>query len=185
MKNKQFQIGVEGGAEEIIPVRVERQAGYGSVPGLDDNELAGPAELERQVTIDLWGPILALPVRRRRTGIRAVIDEFGHLDWGPFGTADFERLHGSFDKAMYKADKLKDQLRWTIIMHEMFMERIPGRAKYMVLKHLHMGTIELDHIESHDMYLAAQWALRALRLRREISQLRTASWRHRHADGYP
>jgi len=30
-------------------VTVERESGYGSVPGLDDEELADPAELERLV----------------------------------------------------------------------------------------------------------------------------------------
>jgi hypothetical protein len=32
-------------------IQVERQTGYGSVPGLDDSELADPEELERQIII--------------------------------------------------------------------------------------------------------------------------------------
>jgi hypothetical protein len=68
---------------------------YGSVPGLDDEELASPEELERQVLLEEWGPVLALPVRGRRNPIQPVIDENGGLDWGAFGLA-----HGNHVKAM-------------------------------------------------------------------------------------
>ena len=42
-----------------------RKSRYGSVPGLSDEELASPEELERQAMREQWGAILALPVRRR------------------------------------------------------------------------------------------------------------------------
>ena len=60
-----------------VLVKVERDTGYGSVPGLDDDELADAAELERWVMIQEWGPILALPVQRGRWDIRPTVDEDG------------------------------------------------------------------------------------------------------------
>ena len=52
---------------EDVPVSAllheERRNRYGSVPGLDDEELADPAELERQVYLQEFGPVLALPWR--------------------------------------------------------------------------------------------------------------------------
>jgi hypothetical protein len=44
----------------------ERMNRYGSVPGLDDEELASPEELERQVFMQEWGPVLRLPERGRK-----------------------------------------------------------------------------------------------------------------------
>ena len=100
------------------PVVPERPDRYGSVPGLDDEELADPEELQRWVTFQEWGPILALPVKRRHRWIRPTVDELGHLDYGAFGTVDFERLYGKFDKARYKADKLREELEAQLIRSE-------------------------------------------------------------------
>jgi len=153
-----------------IVVEVERAKGYGSVPGLEDDELADEAELERMVVLEQWGPILALPCRSH-SGIRPVIDELGHRDWGAFGTWDFERLYGGFDKARYKAQKLREELRRCLIMLEMVTQRVPGRAKYLLLKHLAEGVIDFDHIEDEDMRAIAQWYLRAKRIRQQVREL--------------
>jgi hypothetical protein len=166
-----------GQTGEVIQIRVERPRGYGSVPGLDDGELADPEELERQVVLDMWGPILALPELGHRTGFRPVIDESGHRDWGAFGTVDFERLYGPFDKLRYKIDKLREQLRYTVIRVSVLMDRVPGQAKYLVIKNLYMGVIELDQIADEDMQAIGRWALRARRLRQEISDLRRTRFR--------
>jgi hypothetical protein len=92
----------------VSPLRSEdRKNRYGSVPGLDDEELADPWELERQVFLQEFGPVLALPVRGKRNWIHAAVDENGGLDWGAFGTVDFSRTMPEFDKARYKADKLR------------------------------------------------------------------------------
>ena len=123
------------------PVVPERPDRYGRVPGLDDEEMADPAELERWVRFQEWGPILMLPVKKRQRWIQPTVDESGHLDWGAFGTVDFERLYGKFDKARYKADKLREELDSQLIMLSMLMERVPGRAKFIVLKYLNMGVI--------------------------------------------
>ena len=96
---------------ESVLLRIERDMGYGSVPGLDDDELASPAELERWVMIQEWGPILALPAGGQQGGIRPEVDESGYIDWGAFGTVDFDRLRPPFDRARYKADKLREELQ--------------------------------------------------------------------------
>ena len=171
----QIRIGKSVAGDRQRLVLRERQTGYGSVPGLDDSELANPEELERQVVLDMWGPILALPELGRRTGFRPVIDESGHRDWGAFGTADFERLYGGFNKALYKADKLGEELRRTLIALEIIGERVPANAKCQVLRYLDAGVIDFEDIDSLDMQAVARRYLRAKRLRREIRELRERS----------
>ena len=64
----------------------DRKSRYGSVPGLDDEELADPWELEKQAILADWGPILALPVRTGRGWIQPRLDEDFGVDFGAFGT---------------------------------------------------------------------------------------------------
>lgn len=160
----------------LVPERGNR---YGCVPGLEDDELSDPVELERQVFLEEFAPILALPQRGANHVIRLAIDESGVVDRGAFGTVDFERLHGSFNKARYKADKLKEELRRVLILLSIDNDRIPGKAKYQVLKYLRMGVIDLDHIEDWDMWLLARRFLQARRLRREIRAVERAAWGRR------
>ena len=157
-----------------VLVTVERNRGYGSVPGLDDDELADPAELERWVIIQEGGPILALPVQRRKCDIRPELDESGHLDWGAFGTIDFDRLRPPFDKVRYKLDRLREELKDAVIMLSVVSDRIPGRSKYMVLKYLRMGVIDIEHITDDDMRAIAKWYLRVRRIGAQIQELRRA-----------
>ena len=157
----------------VVPgpvLRVEHGNRYGSVAGLDDAELLGPAELERAVYQQEFGPVLALPVKGSGSWIRPVVDECGGVDFGAFGTVDFERLC-PFDKVRYKAEKLREQLKDLVIRMGIVKERLPGRAKYLVLKYLKMGIIELEHIASFDMLCLARLFLRARRLRDEIGRL--------------
>ena len=172
-----FQMYVENGVEvpESALLRLERGNMYGSVVGLDDADLAEPEELERQVVLAELGPVLALPGRPPQQRIRPTIDESGELDWGAFGTVDFDRLRPSFDKVRYKADKLRDQLKDVLIMLNIVKERLPGTAKCLVLKCLRMGIIELDHIVDSDMLALAKYCSRAKRLRAEIAPLREVS----------
>lgn len=158
---------------ESAMLRRERRNPYGSVPGLDDEELADPNELERQVMLEEWGSVLALPVRAKRNPIQPVIDENGGVDWGAFATVDFERGRPAFDKARYKEDRLREQLRDVLIMFSIVKDRLP-RAKYLVLKYARMGVIELEHIVNEDMLSAAKLYLRARRLQREIAELEEA-----------
>ncbi len=162
----------------IVPgpvLSVEHGNRYGTVAGLDDDELLGQAELERAVYLQEFGPLLALPVKGSRSGIRPVIDESGGVDFGAFGTVDFKRMLPEFDKARYKADKLREQLRDLMIRMAIVKERLPGRAKYLVLKYLKMGVIDLEQISSFDMLCLARLYLRVRRLRDEICRLEKVS----------
>lgn len=149
---------------------------YGSVPGLDDDELADPCELERQVMMQDWGPVLMLPVRRGTRWVQPTVDENGKVEWGAFGSVDFARTIPEFDKARYKADRLSEQLRDIFIRVGIVKERLP-RARGEVLKYLEKSVIELDQIENEDMRALARLYLRARRLQAEIRQLQETSRR--------
>jgi hypothetical protein len=167
--------GVE--VPESVLLRWDRGHRYGSVPGLDDSELAEPDELERQVFVQEFGPVLALPVRTSRGFRRPSVDEEGRLDWGAFGTVDFDRYTGGFDKARYKADQVREQLKDVLILLSIVNDRIASPAKYLVLKYLRMGIIGPEHIVNQDMAALSRLYLRIRRLRQEIDELREASER--------
>ena len=162
-------------------LKVLRPSRYGSVPDLDDEELADPDELEEQVYREEFGPILTLPIKAKRSGIRPDVDESGKVDFGAFATVDFERMYGGFDKARYKADKLREELRDVVILVEIVTERIPGKAKYKVLWYVKKGKLELEDIASEDMRALAKLYLRALKLRQQITQIKERSWKRRLA----
>jgi hypothetical protein len=170
---------VEEQDEEIIDLpasaalSVARKNKYGSVPGLDDEELADPDELERQVMLDEWGAVLQLPVRKRNTWVRPSIDESGHVDWGAFGTVDFERRSGSFDKRRYKVERLREELRDVLILASIVQRRVP-EGKLLVIECLRNGIIELEHIVSEDMRGLGRLWLRAERIRQQIREVRQA-----------
>jgi hypothetical protein len=131
-------------------LRVLRPSRYGSIADLEDEELADPWELERQVWLAEYGPLLELPVRTQRGFIRPNIED-GVVNWGAFGTVDFERTkqHG-FDKARYKADRLSEELKRVLIMFSTVSDRIGNQAKYKVLKYLKMGYLMLEDIVHSD-----------------------------------
>ena len=163
-ENEQLVDGVRYG-----PVVRERPDRYGSVPGLDDEELADPEELDRWAMHQQWGPIMDLPVRRRHRWIRPDVDD------GAFASVDFARLYGTFDKFRYKADKLREELESQLIMLSIIIDRVPGCSKYIILRYLNMGVIDLDHIENPDMHAIARRHLRCRKLRRQIHRLRQLS----------
>ncbi len=162
-------------------IKVERNTGYGSVPGLDDEELLNEQELERWVEWQTWGPVLALPCQRPKWSIRPTIDEQGRPDWGAFGTVDFERVSGGFDKARYKADKLRAELRMVLIRLECIRERLPARAAYLTLKHVREGVLSEEHLTSDAVRVFVRLQRRAQQLREEIGSLRAASSRREEA----
>jgi hypothetical protein len=162
-------------------LKVLRPSRYGSVPDLDDEELADPDELEEQVYREEFEPILTLPIKAKKGGIRPDYDESGKVDFGAFATVDFERMYGGFDKARYKADKLREELRDVVILVEIVNERIPGKAKYRVLGLVRKGKLELEDIVHEDMRALARLYLRALKLRQQITQLKEQSWKRRLA----
>jgi hypothetical protein len=156
----------------------ERKNRYGSVPGLDDEELADPVELERQVMIQEWGPVLALPVRGRQGWVRPNIDEDGNVDFGAFATVDFERIQPEFDKLRYKVDKLREELRNVFIMLETIGDRLPP-ARHAVLKWVQRGVLDMDDIASEDMRAFVRYYRRAVRLEEQLTALRKAGLERR------
>jgi len=164
---------------ESALLKREQSSKYGGVPGLDDNELADSDELERQVLRKEFGPVLALSVKPSKSCIRPQIDENGDLDWGAFGTVDFDRYRGGFDKIRYKADRMTERLKNLLILFSIVNERIETRAKYLVLKYLRMGIMELEHIANDDMLALARLCVRVKRVRKEVAELREASERRR------
>ena len=148
----------------------ERANRYGSVPGLDDDELADPDELERQIYREEFGPVLALPARSGTGSYRPELDEMG-FEWGAFASVDFERAAPEFDKLRHRIHKLREERRDVLILLSIVRDRMPGRATYQVLKYLQMGVIDSDHLESEDMRLLARYFLRACRIEEEIRRL--------------
>jgi hypothetical protein len=53
---------------------------YGSVPGLEDEELAHPYELERQIIREEFEPVLMLPESKSKDTVRPVVDESFGVD---------------------------------------------------------------------------------------------------------
>ena len=164
---------------ESALLKRERSNRYGSIEDLPDEELADPDELERQVIKAEFEPILLLPSKARHDGIRPAIDESGGVDWGAFASVDFDRDKPEFDKARYKADRLREELRDLIITFDMVRAHIPGAAKYKVLKYLRRGVIELDDISDIQMWHLGRLFLRALKLQKEIARLKEYSERRR------
>lgn len=164
---------------EVVPdptvVTVDRDMSYGSVPGLTEEELADPVELERQVMLQEWGPILALPPAEKRCCIRPTVDEDGDLDWGAFGTVDFHRQRPTLDRAWRKAERLKEELRDVSIMLSTVRDRLDTQARSVVLERLRSGCVACRHDDSGDVRAYMKWYVRARRLRRAIRELRQAS----------
>jgi len=156
-------------------LRTERRNPYGSVPGLDDEELLDPAEIERLIVKQEFGPILALPVKTERGWINPISDDDGHIDWGAFGTVDFDRYRPTFDKRLYKADRLNEELANQGLIMETISARIKTMAKYKVIKYVSTGILDLGDISDFDMYCLAERYLRARRFQREIAELKEKS----------
>jgi hypothetical protein len=156
----------------LTRVRPDR---YGTVPGLDKEELADPAELERQVIREEFGPVFQLPVPGNGPGIRPNVDEDGHVDWGAFGSVDFERLQPAIDKAKYKADKLREQVKDLVIRLDILNQRVQVPRKWRVIKYVRMGWMDVDDIEHGGLWELARLYMRIIRLKAEIEKLEEAS----------
>lgn len=152
---------------------LEKKSRYGSIADLPDEELADPEELERQVFLQEWGPVLSLPVRGART-FRPDIDENGGVEWGAFGTVDFERISPSFDRLGYKIDKLREERRNVRIMIDTLRYRVRDANKYVVLKYALRGVIDVEDVLDEELKGLVRLYLRARRLTEEIESLREA-----------
>ena len=168
------------GVEVPVSSLLTRQQGnrYGSVQGLDDEELITPAEVERIFLREEFAPILALPVKTKKSGIRPNIDEDGTVEWGAFGTVDFDR-YTSFDKARYKADRLKEQIYDERLMIEITSGHIKPIARYKIIKYVLKGILDVDEIVDVEMYCLAKRFLRVRRLQRELAEVKERSGQRR------
>lgn len=137
---------------------------YGSIDGLDDEELADPEELERLAFLKDFEPVLSLPVKRREGWVRPNLDE------GAFASVDFDRIAPEFDKVRYKAEILRRELQDLLITISIVKERLPSPAAEMVLAHLKTGLVQMEHV-SEDMQCLAKLVGRADRLKKRLQEV--------------
>lgn len=161
-------------------LRPVRDKGFGSVEGLEDDELAEPEELERMVFIDEFEPVLALPAPKSKNVIKPDIDEDGKPDWGAFGTVDFDRYRHKPNKESYVIEQLQSELFQQNLMIEIISSRLDAYARYSILKYVFKGVIDIGHISDMDMYLLVERVQRAIYLVKKIATLKAkAKGRHR------
>jgi len=153
---------------ESAALTVQRPAPYGSVDGLDDDELADPAELARQAEMEQWGPVLLLP---EKDGKSLLSPAAGNIETWRGSVTGTGRERWDRNSVGARKARLSERLRDTLILLDIVKERLPGRAKYLVLKHLRMGLIELDHIADADMLALARLYQKARRLREDIRKI--------------
>ena len=170
MDEEHFEVCQGVVVPESVLIRPMRKDKYGSVPGLDDEELADPRELEQQIWREEWGPVLALPVPKSKE-FNPAWDLSVDVDFNAFASIDFDRTLPAFDKIRYKTDKLREEFKDVMIMLSIVDERIPGRAKLKVLEQLRKGIIELDDITNDDMLWLGRYFLRARGLYKHIANL--------------
>lgn len=177
---QRIRIEVFDGVEVPVSPLLKRQRSsrYGSVADLDDEELIEPAEIDRVFLREAFAPILALPVKSKKGGIKPNIDEDGTVEWGAFGTVDFDK-YVEFDKLRYKIDKLREELFNERIMMEMLSEKIESKEKYKILEKAEAGLIDADEISNFEMFCLAKRYMRAKRIQREIATLEKKSQERR------
>ncbi len=152
----------------------ERRNPYGSVPGLDDEELADPCELEHQIMLQDWGVVLALPPTED--------DFFLHGQWengvdvSAFNTHDFARKRGEFDRYRCALSHANRELREATWMFETLNDRVESPAKYLVLDYLDKGVINSSHCVG-DMHGLAVWNARIRSVHEKIRRIREARYR--------
>ena len=162
---------IEDGAEVAPPVWIKPVNRYGTIPDLPEEELADPDELERVIYKEMWWPILSLPQQRWECPIRPNMDEDGRVDWGAFGSVDFDSYRPQLDKLRYKVEKLREKLKDRVIMLKIMSARIPGKTKIKILKLVGTGVLDIGDIVDNQMYFLAEMYLRALRMREQIDWL--------------
>ena len=165
---------------EAVIVRRERKSKWGSVSGLSDEELASPAEIERQAMRAEFEPLLTLPDSGAERGACQLFESSGGVKWGSFGTVEVDGREGRRVEARYKKEMLREQLKDVLILFSIVSDRLPGSEKHLVLKYVQMGIVKLDHIKNHDMRALAKLYLRAQRLRKKIAGIE--EWARRRVE---
>jgi len=138
-------------------IQVLRSTGYGTVPDLDNEEPADVHELQCMAAWQMYGPLLALPGRYGQTG-RVVLDSDGEIDWDRIGPA-----RGRRRRPQQRRTRELEHLRLLGLIG-LLSERIPGTAKYTVLKYVRMGILQLEHVTNADLRSVARLEARARQL---------------------
>jgi hypothetical protein len=159
-----------------------RKKGYGSIPDLPAEDMVSPEEIERVYHREQWGPVLLLP-RPKKADFNPAWDCDSELGFNAFATVDFDRMQPGFDKARYKRDKLREQVKDLMIKMKIVSERIQGIRKYKILRLVAKGVLDADDIELWDLWQVATMLRRALRIRREIDRLEEYS-KSKHQEAY-
>lgn len=150
---------------------LERKSKYGSVPDLDDEELADPDELERQVYIEMYGPVLQLPYDQKHGSIWLNGYKGGKFEWGTFGMVDFYQRKPEVDKPLTDVCELiEEHMTLTFLLHAE-RAKLPHRRRYKILRSLRRGKIELDQITNKDLRKVGELSLRVAELYRQIYYL--------------
>lgn len=159
----------------------QRRTKYGTLADLPDEELADPDELERVVYKQMWWPILRLPQQRWECPVRPNMDEDGRLDWGAFGTVDFDSYRPQHSKMRYKIEQLKERLKDLSGLLRLASDRIPGRTKYKIMGLVRTGVLDIGDIKDNAMYFLVESYLYAYRLRQRIEKLQAKSRKEQEA----
>jgi hypothetical protein len=154
-----------------IPIEHVKRNRYGTVKDLEQEELADPDELARQAEFEYWLSLMHISESKHNSAW----DCHASVDYNAFASIDFDRMMPDFDKAKYKADKFKEQLKDAVILINILSERIHDKRKYKLLKYAKSGVIDIDDISDWHMWQLATLYMRALGLRKQIIQLQDAS----------
>ncbi|MBN2590800.1 MAG: hypothetical protein JXA96_13130 [Sedimentisphaerales bacterium] len=159
-----------------VNAEVLRDSGYGSVPGLDDEELLDEAELMRWVYREQWGPLFCVPMQvNQRYPYRPTIEDDGYLDWGAFGTVDFDRLF-PFNKHRFMVDVLREDLRIALIMFDLVKERVLEKDRPAVIEYVYSGK-DIELIEDWNQYRMAYRFSEVRAIRARIKRSRQKIYR--------
>lgn len=147
----------------IGSIQVIRTTGYGTVADLDGEEPADIHEIQCMAAWQMYAPLLALPGRYGQPG-RVVLDADGEIDWDRIGPA------GRRQRRPQQRRTEGDDLRRVLGLISLLMERIPGTAKYTVLRYVRMGILDVEHVTHVDLRAVAQLEIQA----RQLQQKREA-----------
>ena len=177
---KQVNTDVEEIDESELPVsgvvRVQRRTGYGTVADLDDETPADIGELQRISAYEMYGPVIALPGRGGRLG-HVVLDANGEVDWEAIGPAGGRRRRAQ-PAPSGRAGELRAELARVIGLIGLLKERVPGTAKYLVLKYVQMGILDAEHVTNHDLRQLAKLEAKARQLREQLAGATVATGRY-------
>lgn len=151
----------------IGSIQVVRNTGYGTVPDLDDEEPADIAELQRMTAWTMYGPLFELAGRRGRLAY-PVLDENGEVDWDRVGAAGVHRRRRS-SQPQGRAAQLRTELARVVGLIGILTERVPGTAKYLVLKYARMGILQPDHVTQPDLRAIIQLEAQTRRLQEALA----------------